>query len=103
MSSKIIESIEGNSSINTVKLDDALKDEPVSFIKMDVEGSESNALLGAEEIIKNLKPKLAISVYHKDDDLAKIPLLIHEIVPEYKFYLRHHTSAPVDTILYAKV
>lgn len=86
--------------INTTKLDTYVK-EPVTFIKMDIEGGEYNALVGAREIIKEQRPKLAISVYHNDDDLIRIPLLIHELVPEYKFYLRHHTPFNVDTVLYA--
>jgi len=88
--------------IKTIKLD-SFTDEPVTFIKMDIEGAEQNALSGAKETIKKHKPKLAISVYHEDDDLVKIPLLIHEMVPEYKFYLRHHTASNVDTVLYAKI
>ncbi len=47
--------------------------ERVTFIKMDIEGSEANALRGAEKIIRTYKPKLAISVYHKKDDLWTIP------------------------------
>jgi hypothetical protein len=85
-----------------VKLDTYVK-EPVTFIKMDIEGGEYNALVGAREIIREQKPKLAISVYHRDDDLIKIPLLIHEMLPEYRFYLRHHTPFNVDTVLYAKL
>jgi len=104
MSSKIIESFKRNehlTKIATVKLDSVVN-EPVTFIKMDIEGGEYNALHGARETIMKHKPKLAISVYHEVDDLVRIPLLIHDFVPEYKFYLRHHTVAHVDTVLYAK-
>ena len=54
---------------------------------MDIEGSEINALKGGKITINKYKPKLAISAYHKWDDLLKIPLLIHSIRPDYKFYL----------------
>jgi len=87
--------------ITTVKLDSII-DEPVTFIKMDIEGGEYNALCGSRVTIVKCKPKLAISVYHELDDLIRIPLLIHSMVPEYKLYLRHHTVAHVDTVLYAK-
>jgi len=104
-SSKIISEDSDKSfltKIETVKLDSYVK-EPVTFIKMDIEGEEQNALFGAEETIIKHKPKLAISVYHRDDDLVKIPLIIHDMVPEYKLFLRHHTQSNVDTVLYAKI
>jgi FkbM family methyltransferase len=88
--------------IHTTKLDSYVKG-PVTFIKMDIEGEEYNALVGAREIIRKQRPKLAVSVYHNDDDLIKIPLLLQEMVPEYKLYLRHHTPFNVDTVLYAKL
>ena len=103
-SSKIVGNDVGGNliKIHTTKLD-SLINEPVSFIKMDIEGAEYSAIHGATEIIRKCKPKLAISVYHNDDDLIRIPLLLRELVPEYKFYLRHHTAMYVDTVLYAKI
>ena len=88
--------------IKVLKLDDFLQ-EPPTFIKMDIEGSEYNALLGAQKLIREHKPKLAICAYHKNDDLIKLPLLIRELVPEYKLYLRHHSANLFETVLYAKV
>ena len=88
--------------IKVVNLDDFLK-EPPTFIKMDIEGSEYNALLGTQELIKEHRPKLAISAYHRDDDLIRLPNLIRELVPEYKFYLRHHDKSWTETVLYAKI
>lgn len=103
-SSKIVENYaDGNfTKINTVKLD-SLISEPVSFIKMDIEGAEYSAINGAAELIRKYKPKLAISVYHNDGDLIQIPSLLRKLVPEYKFYLRHHTTTYVDTVLYAQI
>ena len=57
-------------------------------------------LKGAENTIKKYKPKMAISVYHKPDDLLTIPKYIKEIVPEYKFSLRHHSIGFAETVLY---
>ena len=88
--------------INVVKLDGFLQ-EPPTLIKMDIEGAEYDALIGARETICKYKPKLAISAYHKNDDLVTLPLLLHEMVPEYKLYLRHHTDRRNETVLYAKV
>ena len=95
-------SVPGLIKIKTVKLDNVVC-EPVTFIKIDIEGADYEALIGAKELIKKYKPKLAVAVYHKDDDLVRIPLLLNEVVPEYKFYLRHHMISYEDTVLYAKV
>ncbi len=74
-----------------------------SYIKMDIEGSEIEALKGAEEIIKRNKPKLAISIYHKDEHMIEIPRLIKELVPEYKMYVRQHSHTFFDTVLYCTI
>ena len=76
---------------------------PVSYIKMDVEGVELEALRGAEQTIKAFKPVLGISIYHKQQDLINIPMYIKEIVPEYKFYFRVHKKLAIDTVLYGIV
>ena len=64
--------------------------EAITIIKADIEGMEQEALKGAINHIKNDHPKLLISVYHKNEDLWKIPKMIKEIDPTYKFYLRYH-------------
>ena len=76
--------------------------EPVTFIKMDVEGFEMEAIHGAKNHIQNGKPKLAISIYHYFSDLWEIPKLIHELDPSYKFFIRHYCDKwNVETVLYA--
>jgi FkbM family methyltransferase len=72
----------------------------VDFIKMDIEGAEVSALLGASKTIKRFKPKLAISVYHKWDDLLVIPQLIHSIRDDYNYYLDCTTGFGGETVLY---
>lgn len=87
--------------IETITLDEFLRDERVTFIKMDIEGAEKDALKGAEQIIEVQKPKLAISIYHKPDDIVTIPNLILKMRMDYKFYIRHYSLLTNETILYA--
>jgi len=72
-----------------------------SFIKLDVEGAEYQALKGSVNTIKTFKPRLAISLYHKYNDLWELPLFIKSIEPSYQFYLGHHRDNWYETILYA--
>ena len=87
-------------SIDTIVKENNLN--KLNFIKMDIEGSELDALDGALESIRKFKPKLAISVYHKKDDLYTIPKLIHSIRSDYKFYLDCTTGFSGETILYCQ-
>jgi len=89
---------------NLIAIDEFFNDkETPTFIKMDIEGAELEALKGAKNTIVKNKPKLAICLYHKPDDLWKIPLYLKDLVPEYKFYIRHHSKVRWETILYATV
>jgi len=94
---------DGEEIIEVINLDEYLKNEkePVTFIKMDIEGAELNALKGAEQTIKKYKPKLAICIYHKPEDVWEIPNLLLEFVPDYKFYIRHYSLNCCETVLYA--
>ena len=89
------------SQIEIRKMDDVLQAKKVTYIKMDIEGSELAALKGAENIIRTQKPKLAICVYHKPEDMWEIPSLLLEYCPDYKFYLRHYNCTAPETVLYA--
>lgn len=73
---------------------------PVSFIKMDLEGWEMNALGGAKQCILNNHPKLAIAVYHSAPDFWKIPELILSMRSDYDIYLRHYTEGWSETVMY---
>lgn len=77
--------------------------EPVTYIKMDVEGAELMALQGAEQTIRTYKPVLGISIYHKERDLIDIPAYIKAIEPDYRFYFRVHKKLAIDTVLYGVV
>lgn len=96
-SSKIDDS--GDIIINTIPLDECIEDIP-SYVKMDIEGWEMNAIEGSKRIIKEHKPQLAICVYHKCDDLWKIPEQVFSIRDDYKLFLRHYTEGITETVMY---
>lgn len=91
----------GNTTIECDAIDNILDNEWVTFIKMDIEGTELNALEGAKNTILKNKPKLAICIYHKPEDVIVILDYIKSLVPEYKLYLRHHTTIDFETVVYA--
>jgi len=73
----------------------------VDFIKMDVEGHELKVLEGAHETIKTFKPSLALSAYHRGDDLIELTKFLLKLNPNYRFYLRHCGPSWPETVLYA--
>lgn len=73
----------------------------MTFLKMDIEGAEINALKGAEKTIRQNSPALAIAIYHSDQDLLNIPLWIMSLGLNYKYYIRHHGVAFAEVIFYA--
>lgn len=93
--------IDSREAIESVVLDDFACKGRITYIKMDIEGAELEALEGAVHIITTCKPKLAISIYHKKKDIWKIPHLILTYCPDYRFYLRHYSFSEYDTVLYA--
>ncbi|KAA6463096.1 FkbM family methyltransferase [Acidobacteria bacterium AB60] len=91
----------GDLEVESLALDNLLEGHPVTFIKMDIEGSEMATLEGAEKVIRENAPILAISAYHRQSDLWNIPLLIHSFNPDYSFYLRPHMIEGWDLVCYA--
>ena len=98
-SSKISEN--GSEQIEVISIDEFLNGKPVTFIKMDIEGAEFKALLGAEKTIKKYRPRLAICVYHKAEDILELPTLLLDMNPDYKFVLRQYFYNFTDAVLYA--
>jgi len=93
-------------TVKMVALDDVIYEYKPTLIKMDIEGSEMEALEGAQKIIKNHKPILSICLYHKPQDLINIPLLIKKSYPDYSLYVRKYSGLYqdfdfFDLILYA--
>jgi FkbM family methyltransferase len=96
----------GKIKVAVTALDHYLMRNPTNkldFIKLDVEGAEQAALLGAAETIKRFMPKLAICVYHRPADIYEIPILLKNICSSYKFFLRHCSNTPYETVLYGIV
>jgi len=94
-------SASGGNEVQSISLDEVLKGKFPSFIKMDIEGAEIDALLGARSLITKFTPILAICVYHKQDHLWKIPLLIASLSKNYRFFLRAHKEEGWDLVFYA--
>ncbi|RPF47550.1 FkbM family methyltransferase [Hydrogenoanaerobacterium saccharovorans] len=91
----------GNRVVPVASVDHILSGNRASYIKMDVEGAECEALKGCENTIKRHQPKLCISVYHRNEDIFSLPLQVHKLNPLYQLYLRHFSYIPAwDTNLY---
>ena len=94
---------EGNVEVDAVSIDSVLKGEKATFIKMDLEGGEKRALMGARDTIRNYSPVLAIAIYHNWDDFVVLPYVILQMNSKYKFYIRHYSSFSSETVLYAVI
>ena len=90
----------GQFSVPAVTADSILDGEKITFIKLDVEGAELQALKGAKQIILKNHPRMAISIYHHPKDFVSIPLYLLSLVPDYRFAIRHYHSDQIETILY---
>jgi FkbM family methyltransferase len=91
----------GDTVVNCVTLDGTLSGTQPTYIKMDIEGAELDALNGARGIIQRYSPVLAICTYHLQNHLWKIPLLIQSINPNYSFFLHPHLVEGWDLVCYA--
>lgn len=100
---RVVEKLEDSDAlevpVTTIDSLDYCKD--ATFIKMDIEGAEWEALHGAEQTIKRNQPKLAICLYHKDEDYIRLIKYIHNLNPSYKLHVRHHSTNTSETVLYA--
>lgn len=91
----------GSHEVESIPLNEILGNMAPSFIKMDIEGAELDALIGARHCIEENRPVLAISVYHQPDHLWRIPLLIQSFSDQYRFFLRSHNEEGWDLVCYA--
>lgn len=93
----------GNKTVESITLDYFVERENldrIDFIKLDVEGAELDVLKGASRVLKEFKPKMAISIYHRPDDILTIPEFISGILPNAAFYLSHKNYELTETILF---
>jgi len=91
----------GEFRIEVDSIDHILNSDEATFLKMDIEGAELAALKGATATIKKHKPKLAICIYHRQEDLITIPQFIRNVRTDYVFYLRAHSYDSEEVVLYA--
>lgn len=89
----------GNLEIQVETLDSFQLSE-VTFLKMDIEGAELDALLGASDTIMQCHPRLAVSVYHRPSDLWRIPEAVLKVRDDYSIYLRHYTEGVTETVMF---
>ena len=87
--------------VRAIRLDSYPFQLPPTFLKMDIEGAELEALAGARGLIRQHRPTLAISAYHRPEHLWQIPLTLHELLPDAKLHLRPHGCEGWDSICYA--
>ena len=88
--------------VPSMTLDSLLRDAPADFIKLDVEGAEERVLSGGEATIRRDLPSMAVSLYHRTDDLWLLPLRIRSLLPEHRFFLRRVPCVPMwDLTLWA--
>ncbi len=99
--SSLIQQGQGN-RVRGTNIDGLPDSAGITFIKMNIEGAERDALQGARKTIQKQAPKLAIAAYHRPSDLWALPKLIKELNPKYKLYLRQHDGGIIETVLYAK-
>lgn len=92
---------DGDVVVECEPLDELLEHEAPTFIKMDIEGAEMDALAGARRVIQQHRPILSICVYHRQDDLWRVPLFVHSLVEDYRFYLRPHDVDGWQLVCYA--
>lgn len=92
---------ENGDETDFITVDTLLNDENVSLIKMDIEGEEKKAILGAAKTIKAFRPRMIISCYHRTEDLLSTPDAVLSIRNDYRIYMRHFVSLPAwDTVYY---
>ncbi len=90
----------GTVEVAVCRLDDEV-DSAVTYLKLDIEGAEVSALAGARETIGRHKPKIAVAIYHRPDDILTIPGVLEALDRPQRLYLRHHSGFHYDTTLFA--
>ncbi len=92
---------ESGAETRVATVDSVLCGMAASYIKADVEGADTEAIMGMKNTLQTFKPKLNFAAYHRFEDIFNLPILIKQMNPDYKIFLRHHPYIPAwDTNLY---
>jgi FkbM family methyltransferase len=91
----------GGSEVSCILLDDLCRGPVPTYVKMDIEGAEPEALAGARELIRGHQPVLAISLYHSQEHLWTIPLFLRSLCPDYRLFLRRYSDDCWEQVCYA--
>jgi FkbM family methyltransferase len=92
---------EGSEAVECRTFDDLPWTLPPTYIKMDIEGAEPDAIAGGEKLLNEVRPVIVACLYHRSEHLWEIPLLIHSIAPHYRLYLRRYAEENWETVCYA--
>ena len=88
--------------VPAIRIDTLAADQCIDLIKLDVEGAEEHAIRGASNTIRRSAPNLAVSLYHRTDDLFALPRLVRQLLPSHRLFLRRVSCLPMwDLTLYA--
>jgi FkbM family methyltransferase len=93
----------GDIKVDVSSIDVELKNDRTTFIKMNIEGAELAALEGGRRNLAKWKPKLCVSGYHVASHLWEVPLLMKDICPDYRIFLRQHDGGVIESTFYAVV
>ena len=91
----------GDIKIEASSLDTLFPTQQIDFVKLDIEGSEANALQGAKKLISRCRPVITMAMYHKPGDMWDLPLLVNQLADDYKFYIRQHDNNSFEAVFYA--
>lgn len=97
-----LDDLEAVTTIEAVSLDEYFREQTFTLLKVDIEGSELDLLNGAIKSIQRDRPRIALSVYHYPTDIFSLPFRAQEINKDYEFFLGHHSSQLMDTVLYCR-
>ena len=93
--------VDGDLEVQGERLDTIFATESPTFVKLDIEGGEMEALIGAKQLLQKFRPIVAVSIYHVQDHLWQIPTLLSSILSDYKFYAIAHDREGWDLVMYA--
>lgn len=91
----------GDIKIEATSMDAFFPTQHIDFVKLDIEGSEADALRGAKNLLQRCRPVVAMALYHRPGDMWELPLLLNQLVNDYKFYIRQHDNNSFEAVFYA--